>query len=592
MAVKHQSLQQLQGMLQNVSALDVLNHLLVETKQLEEETVRKAVASILKERQETKTVQTGSQSQESDSQATTATTPDNTACTPPKRTRHIALQFHYDGAHYTGLAQNIGQDDKDNSVERALFQALTKANLIDSRSRSRSRSSSSSCGYSRCGRTDRGVSAAGQVVALRLKSAIPPDATWNNEADDDTDATTSFISSKDLPSNEHESVSVWVYPRAKKQKKQENSNGDIGNHPTATPATPAPSPSRVFRELKEYPYSRILNSLLPPTIRILGWTPVSDEFSARFSATTRLYRYFFCMRRGMRPSRIEQALQHLVGTHDFRNLCKMDVEKVYNFERKIYAATLVRQQGKVPCSCCGDKAHSEMGQDVWYLQIEGQAFLWHQIRCIAEVVFMVGRGLEDPSVIQELLNVEKYPGKPSYALADEKPLVLHNCGYKELHIGYSVANLWTVSCQLEQQWEEHTLAAARLRNCIGSFQDYEVRGQDVVDFCTAKVKERQKKRERAGRESIEATKQEDAELESLSKDFDINATYAWSECLNILRSFHLVPDSQGLNTALHIPLMQRSKGTTYEEKVEALKKSGGKRSQKYEEECHQEAQDG
>jgi hypothetical protein len=32
---------------------------------------------------------------------------------------------------------------------------------------------------------------------------------------------------------------------------------------------------------------------LPNEIRVIGWTEVTPEFSARFSATSRTYRYFF-----------------------------------------------------------------------------------------------------------------------------------------------------------------------------------------------------------------------------------------------------------------------------------------------------------
>ena len=121
----------------------------------------------------------------------------------------------------------------------------------------------------------------------------------------------------------------------------------------------------------------------------------------------------------------------------------MDVEKVYNFERLIRSAELV-----------------ELSGGICFFQIVGQAFLWHQIRCIASVLFLVGSGLESPGVISDLLDVKRNPGKPSYPLASEYPLVLHDCGYPNLQIGYSVQNLWTVSCQLEKQREEMSLAAA------------------------------------------------------------------------------------------------------------------------------------
>ena len=109
------------------------------------------------------------------------------------------------------------------------------------------------------------------------------------------------------------------------------------------------------------------------------------------------------------------ALDMMVGNHDFCHLCKMDVEKVYKFERKIHSVGIVR-----------------VNDETSYFLILGQAFLWHQIRCIVSILFMVGRGLEEPSVVQELLDIEKNPGKPSSPLAHEFPLVLHHCGFQDL----------------------------------------------------------------------------------------------------------------------------------------------------------------
>ena len=304
------------------------------------------------------------------------------------------------------------------------------------------------------------------------------------------------------------------------------------------------------------------NNLLPPEIKIIGWAPVSTEFSARFSATTRMYRYFFAKRQ-MNLDRIRQGLKLLVGKHDFRNFCKMDVERIYNFERLIHATELV-----------------QLDEEVCYLQILGQAFLWHQIRCIAKVLFMIGRGVESPDVITRLQDMQKYPGKPSYPLAAEKPLVLHDCGYPNLHVGYSVPNVWLVSCQLEQQWEELTLAAARIRNGIESLRGVSVLKEDLINFASLKLAERSKKQARASVASAVEVPS-DLKLDVENDDMD-STTIEWSKALPWLQKYGLVPDSNGLNTSVHIPLLQRSMGTTYEEKVEALNKNGKRRS-KFEE---------
>jgi tRNA U38,U39,U40 pseudouridine synthase TruA len=196
------------------------------------------------------------------------------------RTRHIALEVFYDGEHYTGLAENVGQA-KDNSVERALFQALVQCQLIESRETAH---------YSRCGRTDKGVSAAGQVVALQLKSAFGPTVAWDAAGQD-------LLQEDDLPNSSLVAQRVWVTPRKA-------------------------AGLRTQKNLKEMAYDQMLNNLLPPTIRVLGWTPVSADFSARFSATGRIYRYVFRPRQ-MNVDKMRQGLAGMVGTHDFRNLCKL-----------------------------------------------------------------------------------------------------------------------------------------------------------------------------------------------------------------------------------------------------------------------------
>lgn len=55
------------------------------------------------------------------------------------------------------------------------------------------------------------------------------------------------------------------------------------------------------------------------------------------------------------------------------------------------------------------KSHNSNGYNMCVATIEGQAFLWHQIRAIMAVLFLVGEGKEVPEVVKELLDVEKFP---------------------------------------------------------------------------------------------------------------------------------------------------------------------------------------
>ena len=49
--------------------------------------------------------------------------------------------------------------------------------------------------------------------------------------------------------------------------------------------------------MRELDYCQTLNRVLPSNIRAVAWSPVTPEFSARFSATARTYRYFFVQRK-------------------------------------------------------------------------------------------------------------------------------------------------------------------------------------------------------------------------------------------------------------------------------------------------------
>jgi len=78
--------------------------------------------------------------------------------------RKIALKFCYSGWEYNGLAFQKAPTPLP-TVEEVLFQAFAKTRLVDPEK------GFDGCGWERCGRTDRGVSAAGQVISLWVRSA-------------------------------------------------------------------------------------------------------------------------------------------------------------------------------------------------------------------------------------------------------------------------------------------------------------------------------------------------------------------------------------------------------------------------------------
>lgn len=158
---------------------------------------------------------------------------------------------------------------------------------------------------------------------------------------------------------------------------------------------------------EELRYTHILNRVLPPDIRVLAWSPVEPDFSARFSCLRRTYRYFFpCA--DLDVALMHAAAQRYVGTHDFRNLCKMDVANgVINFQRTILSAQVMWVDR-------GAEAGLRDPFRLCQFEVTGQAFLYHQVRCMMAILFLIGQRMESPEIIDELLDVEKNPRKPQY----------------------------------------------------------------------------------------------------------------------------------------------------------------------------------
>eukprot|EP00392_Amoebophrya_sp_AT5.2_P015835 g16056.t1 len=260
----------------------------------------------------------------------------------------VCVRFAYVGTNYHGLAfqSKENQPTIAATVEEMLFQSLDKTRLW------KGITHPETC-YSRCGRTDKGVHAAGNYFSCNMRKL--------GTTDDRVD----------------------------------------------------------FR-------IKMLNGVLPKDIRILRihttcaqtGGPLSPAFDARFSCLFRTYRYFFVVRPEMKTSYLDamrRASQLLVGEHDFRNFCKMDLDQTTNFTRRILHVRWL------------EGAADEMENTVPGVQaveICGISFLWHQIRCIMEVLFLVAEGKEQVGIVRELLDIEKNPQKPNYDLADERGLAI------------------------------------------------------------------------------------------------------------------------------------------------------------------------
>lgn len=522
-----------------------------------------------------------------------------------QRTRHIALQFSYDGTNFSGFAQNVGKEC-DDSVERELFAALEKTRLLVSPEENGMLTESeieeakegqmpkrTGSKYSRCGRTDKGVHANGQVVALYLKSAFPMSARTDAGSDDEPG---DVLQEESLPKNSLDGLECFVLPRNKNKKQ--------GKGAAAT--TP---PKYQRKTINEYDYCKILNNVLPPSIRMLGWCPVTSEFSARFSCSQRTYRYFF-PRRNLNLALMAKGLDYMMGRRDFRNFCKMNCEQVSNFERVLVSGKVVSPQLAycVSSKCMrtvegssflADYSGSEedefpsSSRDMCHIEIVGQAFLWHQIRCIMSILFHIGRGQESPELVKELLDVKTNPAKPSYDLASEAALVLQDCTFGQLQLGRTVRNLWDVQKTLEKRWEKHAIASERAKNALDSMEDgTKVRWSDLVNFVEHIDTERRRKIQKRSKHLVH----DDGEVKrALEAHYPNKDTLTWGTAVetiqNVLSVFPYLPNGSSesqqkghTESSVHQPVMERAKGTTYEEKVQSIKDNkNSKRKMRYEE---------
>lgn len=263
---------------------------------------------------------------------------------------HVAMKVAYLGWDYHGYASQIsfkpGAQTGDMSimsdrptVEEHLFRAMMTSKLIQN---------PTTANYSRCGRTDAGVSSTGQVIGATIRCS--------------------------------------------------------GEKTTTTTLS--------------LPVAIMLNSLLPPEIRILDVTAAPDGFNSRFDCKYRMYHYYF-PRHGLDIAAMQESAALLLGEHDFRNFCKRDPSKeITNYVRTILESRI--------------EPVSEGPFQMYRYVIKGTAFLYHQVRCTMALLFLVGSGKESPEIISYLLNHLDEEWRPTYQMASEIPLVLVDCGFDKI----------------------------------------------------------------------------------------------------------------------------------------------------------------
>jgi tRNA pseudouridine38/39 synthase len=182
----------------------------------------------------------------------------------------------------------------------------------------------------------------------------------------------------------------------------------------------------------EYPIPRIINSHLPYDIHVSDCVLVPNEFNARFSCISRIYKYIF-VKGKMNIDRMKLATQSFVGTHDFRHFCKRDTGSNVRYER-----TILESEISI-LDVFGNSSNDE--NQLYVFTVRGRGFLYHQIRCMMGILFAIGNGQTPPSIVTDMYDTRKHPTKPVYKMAPENSLILWDCIFDDIKFKESQEHL-------------------------------------------------------------------------------------------------------------------------------------------------------
>ena len=142
------------------------------------------------------------------------------------------------------------------------------------------------------------------------------------------------------------------------------------------------------------------NTHLPSDVSVVWAGAVADDFSARYSAVERSYRYRIlnCSNRAalqhrrawffpekLDVERMRLATRALLGKHDFSAFRAANCQ----------ARTAVREVSRAELDACGDEI---------VLHVSANAFLMNMVRIITGVLVTIGTGEQAPQWVEELIS--------------------------------------------------------------------------------------------------------------------------------------------------------------------------------------------
>jgi tRNA pseudouridine38-40 synthase len=143
-----------------------------------------------------------------------------------------------------------------------------------------------------------------------------------------------------------------------------------------------------------------LNALLPLDIRILSIDPTAPTFHARYSATAKIYHYHLHLDPISDPftqlyrhqvfgpfdlAPLQQAIPHLLGTHDFLSFANTKELPQTDTIRTLFRLDPIPQPGGIR------------------LEFQGDGFLYKMVRNLTGTLLDIAGGKVEPSAIPQIL---------------------------------------------------------------------------------------------------------------------------------------------------------------------------------------------
>ncbi|OWM63243.1 hypothetical protein CDL15_Pgr010643 [Punica granatum] len=172
-----------------------------------------------------------------------------------------------------------------------------------------------------------------------------------------------------------------------------------------------------------------LNGVLPPDIRVREVSPAIPEFHARFSVTSKVYRYKIYNDPVMDPfqryyayhsayklkaSAMREAAQHFMGSHDFSAFANASRnDRAPNPVKNIFRFDVVEQGA------------------LMQIEVEGSGFLYRQVALLLQI----GREAIPPSIVPVILESRDRKELAKHALSvPPHGLCLVSVNYREDHL--------------------------------------------------------------------------------------------------------------------------------------------------------------